>query len=439
MKTTLAAGVAAIALVAGVTAWLVVTSSNSTSADDGAIFCSEYVPLLQASSLYAKWAASYKGERDQWLAFSSAICAGQSPPSPALVSSFGKSLIAAGKMALPEVPAATSTTTTITSTTTTTTPPLPGNVPPSIAADCSVDVTATLLYWIASMPNGSTLSFGSGCYRIEGTLVLRNRSGLVLDGGTFRSLNFPDGESAIWRVFNSSGIVFRNMTIHGSFTQTNPPHIVETLQHAHAIDLRGTSAEIDHLTASNLAGDCVYFGLGVGKKSSGSYHDSSCQNVSRNAVSVTAGQNITISNIVTSGIGFIPFDIEPNATAGSGASNIVVRDNTIGSFYLYAFGVSGDNVVDGVSFLGNHVSYSGAGGQVGIGINTRGRRYSNVTISGTVTSVTQAGNAIDAQRTDGLVVTNNATPVTGVMLLCSDVSALTFSGNTPQTQSGCPG
>src|SRR5262245_9141806 len=195
-----------------------------------------------------------------------------------------------------------STTTTSANTTTATTSP-PSNVPPSIAADCSVDVSATLSTWIASMPNGSTLSFGSGCYRIEGTLELSDRSGLVLDGGVFRSLNSPTDHRAIWRVTNSSGIVFRNMLIQGSFTQTDSPHIVEALQHAHGIDLRGSSAEVDHLTASNLAGDCVYFGLGVGK-SSGSYHDSTCSNVSRNAATVTAGRNITIFNVVTSGIGF---------------------------------------------------------------------------------------------------------------------------------------
>jgi hypothetical protein len=324
------------------------------------------------------------------------------------------------------------------STTTTSPPSSSSNVPPWIAADCSIDVTRTLSTWIASMPDGSTLSFGSGCYRIEGTLELTDRSRLVLKGGVFRSLTPPTDERAIWRVVNSSGIVFRNMLIQGSFTQASSPHIVEGLQHAHGIDLRGSSAEVDHVIASNLAGDCVYFGLGIAK-SSGSYHDSTCSNVSRNAASVTAGRNISIFNVVTSGIGFIPFDIEPNAGAGYGASNITIRNNTIGSFYLYAFGVLGDNAVNGVSFLRNHVNYAGKGGQLGIGVNTTtGQRYSNVTISGTVTSVTQAGNAIDAQRTDGLVVTDNIIPVKGIMLLCSNVTSLTFSGNDPATKSGCP-
>src|SRR5919197_6377232 len=130
-------------------------------------------------------------------------------------------------------PASVTTTSTRTTTTTTSPPSSSSNVPPSIAADCSVDVTAKLSTWIASMPNGSRLSFGSGCYRIEGTLELTDRFGLVLDGGEFRSFNRPTDDRAIWRLINSSGVVFRNMLIHGSFKQTNPPDIADRLQHAH--------------------------------------------------------------------------------------------------------------------------------------------------------------------------------------------------------------
>src|SRR5947207_4894030 len=61
-------------------------------------------------------------------------------------------------------PASITTTSTSTTTTTTSPPSSSSNVPPWIAADCSIDVTRTLSTWIASMPDGSTLSFGSGCY-----------------------------------------------------------------------------------------------------------------------------------------------------------------------------------------------------------------------------------------------------------------------------------
>jgi hypothetical protein len=102
-------------------------------------------------------------------------------------------------------------------------------VPASVAADCSVDVTPALLGWFSSVPNGSVLSFGAGgCYRIEGTLELRGRSGLDFEGNgaTFRSFNAPDDQRAIWRLVDSSGIVFNNLTIIGSYAvvAANPDH-----------------------------------------------------------------------------------------------------------------------------------------------------------------------------------------------------------------------
>ena len=81
------------------------------------------------------------------------------------------------------------------------------DVPSTVAKDCSTDVTAQLLTWIASTPNGSTLQFAPGaCYRIEGTLEMRGRSGLTFDGNgaTFRSFNAPEAERSIWRVIDST-------------------------------------------------------------------------------------------------------------------------------------------------------------------------------------------------------------------------------------------
>src|SRR5207244_10906720 len=73
-------------------------------------------------------------------------------------------------------------------------------VPSSIANDCSVDVTSALLSWIGSVPDYSTLSFGTNaCYRIEGTLEFSGRKGLDFEGNgsTFRSLTAPTATRAV--------------------------------------------------------------------------------------------------------------------------------------------------------------------------------------------------------------------------------------------------
>lgn len=305
-------------------------------------------------------------------------------------------------------------------------------VPASIPSDCSVDVTSQLLSWIGSVPDNSVLSFGAGaCYRIEGTLELRNRTGLDLEGNgaTFRSFNAPSDQRAIWRVIDSSGFVFRNMTIIGSYA--NGGTLDSSLQHAHAIDLRGTSAEVANVSMSNLAGDCVYFGLGysAATRSSGSVHDSSCVGTSRNAVSLTAADNVLVSHVTTNKIGLTAFDVEPNTGTGFGSNGATFDSNTIGSYYLYAFAVVENEPVSNQSFTNNTVS--GRGLRVGIVAGGGGYRASNITISGNSATSSQVPAAIEGDNVDTLTVTGNTIPLTtGTMAAIDDTCGATVSSNS---------
>jgi hypothetical protein len=47
------------------------------------------------------------------------------------------------------------------------------------------------------------------------------------------------------------------------------------------------------------------------------------------------------------------------------------------------------------------------------------------------------GDAIYVERTDGLTVTGNAIPTTGVLLRCASVTRPTFFSNSPNTASSC--
>lgn len=230
-------------------------------------------------------------------------------------------------------------------------------VPASIPADCSADVSQRLRNWIARLPNRSKVSFPTGgCYQVEGTLELRNRSSLIFEGNgvTLRSSTPPAEHRAIWRVIDSRDIVFHNMKVHGPYMHGGTHDAA--LQYAHAFDLRGTSAEIAGVKLTDLAGDCVYFGRGfsAGKlRSSGLVHDMTCLRVSRNAVSVTAGDDILIENVITDAIGLTAFDIEPNAGPGWGSRRVAVRDSTIGSYFLYAYALIGNAAISDQSFIGN--------------------------------------------------------------------------------------
>jgi Ca2+-binding RTX toxin-like protein len=303
-------------------------------------------------------------------------------------------------------------------------------VPTTITSDCSVDVTRSLLTWIASVPNNSTLAFGaSGCYRIEGTLELRGRSGLTFEGNgaTFRSLNPPADQRAIWRVIDSTGLVLRDMTVDGSYAFGGTFNY--DLQHAHAIDLRGTSAEIANVTMSSVAGDCVYFGLGYTSaltRSSGSAHDSTCLRTGRNAVSVTAGNDIRVERVTTDKIGLTAFDVEPNAGPGWGAERVTFDSNTIRSYYLYAYSVVGDAPISAQTFSNNRLV--GKGLRLAVLYPTY--RPQGVAISGN-SSDTAVAWPMEFHGVDDLTVTNNVVPTSDTPMAVADTSCgVDISGNS---------
>jgi Bacterial Ig domain len=307
-------------------------------------------------------------------------------------------------------------------------------VPSTIASDCSVDVTQPLLSWIASVPNDSILSFGAGkCYRVEGTIELRNRSALQFDGNgsTFKSLNPPDDQRAMWRVVDSTGFAFRNMTIKGSYASGGT--FASGIQHAHGIDLRGTNADVGGVTFSDLGGDCVYFGQGYSSaltRSSGSVHDSSCSRIGRNGISVTAADDVRVERVTTSAIGYIVFDVEPNTGTGWGSRNITFDNNTIGSYYLYAYAVV-QNALNANQTFSNNKVVGGKGLRVGVVAPGGSVRPQNVTITGNSADTATWSPALEFQNVDGLTVTNNVVPMSGgTMATVTNSCNVAFSGNT---------
>ena len=112
-----AIGLAALAL-GGVSALALVGEGDSGVTDDKFVLCTEFVPSMEASNVYKKWASQNAGERDKWIAFRAGICADQQPLPPTVSTFFGRALVAAGKMALPEPEPLPTTTTTSTTTTT---------------------------------------------------------------------------------------------------------------------------------------------------------------------------------------------------------------------------------------------------------------------------------------------------------------------------------
>jgi hypothetical protein len=298
-------------------------------------------------------------------------------------------------------------------------------VPASVPSGCSTDATSAILSWIASLPNNSTLVFGAGaCYRIEGTLEFHRRN-LTFDGNgsTFKSLNAPSEQRALWRAWDSN-VRFRNMTIVGSYA--NGGVHTESLQHAHGIDLRGTHGVVKNVSMSDLAGDCVYFGLGA-SRSSGSVRGSACRRIGRNAVSVTAGDDIRVARVTTSQIGYIAFDVEPNEGPGNGSSRAVFNSNTIGSFYIAAYSVIGNAPIVDQAFTNNRL----VGQRMKVEVVNRSHRPQRLTITGNSSDTAGAPAAMNLEGVDGLTVSGNTAPLTGgTMAQINGSCDVSVSGNS---------
>jgi Big-like domain-containing protein len=304
------------------------------------------------------------------------------------------------------------------------------SIPTSIDDTGATDVAPAILSWIAAVPDGSTLVFGAGkTYRVEEVLQITGRKNLTFDGkgSTFISKNAAEDQRAMWRTWDCSILVFKNMTLTGSYS--TPGTFNSSLQHAHGLDLRGTSAEIYGVHILNMAGDGVYFGLGQTSalnKSSGSFHDSSVVGTGRNGVSVTAGQNIMVQKITTDKVGYETFDVEPNVGTGWGASNVTFESNTLGSSYEQSFVVIGNAPISNITFSNNS-------GTLGLVAYVVGRTYrpSNVVFSGNITKNSMNAPVFDISYADYPAVTNNTVPIwSGSLITFNNDCKPTDSGNS---------
>lgn len=325
-------------------------------------------------------------------------------------------------------------------------PPVGIPVPDSIDGTGSSDVTSKLLSWIDSVPNGSTLDFLGKTFRVDGTIELEGRSGLVFNGGgaTIRETTIGDGHNSKLRFYKCGGITVRRMNGIGAFA-TPGQHDINH-QWGHFIDFLGVrGGSIEDVTARNFCGDGAYIG---GADSSVDPHRSSdiairnliSDGVGRNHISATGVDRLLAAGGKADHVGFIGLDVEPNESSAFGVFQAVFEDILIGKYRLYACAVVGDNQGDDVTFRRIHITSQEAKTRFGVGVNDalnvpEVRRRKNLAIVDCVADVA-SGVFAEVHREDGLTVTGNKMPGSGTMLQADLCTGVVFSGNTPNTKTG---
>lgn len=238
-------------------------------------------------------------------------------------------------------------------------------IPATIPADCSRDVTADLLAWFKSVPDSSTLRFArDGCYRVDGTIVVRNRTRLVFEGNhaTFRA--FTDGSElldptkirtrSMWNFQASSHVTLRNAVVIGANPSAGLADAAYRprfeAQHAYLIQNTQT-AVLERVEAYDVYGDFVYVGT---NSRNVTVRDSTFARNGRQGWTIN-GTNVLFERNSISDTRRATIDMEP-ALPTWVARNVTVRNNTVGRGRLYFLAsVGAGATIDNIRIEGNRL------------------------------------------------------------------------------------
>ena len=323
------------------------------------------------------------------------------------------------------------------------------DVPASIDASGRKDVHSRLQAFLNDAPNGSTIVFkAGGTYRLGEVLRVLGKKRVTLDGnGATLKLTGPIDffGAGIFVEQLSEDITIRDLTIVGQHTAAGTKDALGSGENQNAIAVYGsTNVLIERVDIRRVGGDCLYVSAHERRIWSDgvTFRDSTCRLTGRMGVTVIAGSRVRVVNNTFDEIGYAVVGIEPDA-GNEGARDVVVRDNTVGSYSLtdqyegflfYACNApwSDGAVVRDVTVSGNTVAgnLAGKGGMRGIHtLVCANVTPTNYTITNNTAAKAVAGPVLRILGANGVTVTGNKQPL-------SSGSLATFSGSTNVTSDG---
>jgi hypothetical protein len=238
-------------------------------------------------------------------------------------------------------------------------------VPRELDASGGTDVTSQLQAFFDSVPDTSIIRFRSGArYRIDGTLVLRDRHGLTFDGrsATFVATTQADRRRRHWMFVRGSGIRIRSMTVVGAnpYAGVSDQAYNADLEAQHGFDFQGVQGvELDSVTVTDVWGDFVYVGMDVSTWTWSKnvwIHDSHFDRNGRQGISVTGAEDVRIERNYIGNIRRSSIDLEPFDTRG-GIRRLLVSNNHFGPGRLTFIASKGAAApIDDITIEGNRVT-----------------------------------------------------------------------------------
>ncbi len=296
-------------------------------------------------------------------------------------------------------------------------------VPATVAADCSVDVSGPLAKLIAAAPDGrrghpTVIRLRRrGCYRIDQTLSLRNRNHLVFEGrgATLRWVAKGLRGRRLWRLVGGSGLEFRNLNLVGP--SPAPGLYIPELDNQHGFMVLGVAGfSLNEVTVSDVYGDFVYLGSTKGpeKDRRGSSNvvitNSHFSGAGRQGITLSWVDRVTIRGNRLENVARTMIDDEATSRAGGGR-DVLVADNDLGYFGHHGYLIHGKGKQRNVRIINNR--FRGEVINVWVkSLNARGKvkdriRRRGIEVSGNVSDVVGYAPVIDIDRTDGVIVRGN--------------------------------
>jgi hypothetical protein len=311
-------------------------------------------------------------------------------------------------------------------------------------------VTAELQRFINASRNGAVICFArNGKYKVNGTLHVHNRKGLIFEGRGAKIFQTKRSTTRIWMIDGSSNdIRLRHLTIKGA--NPNPGTWVGAYEHNHAIQVAGAvRLRLAHVRLINVGGDGVYLAAGyIGGKprwaSSVRLRRSVIDGTGRSGVSITDGaKDILMDHNRFRHIAYYTFNIEPNGYVWNGvpagARNVRFAYNVLGSqpfgtgrgnqpvgHVFVVTGTSGGGPADAVTIDHNKIY----GRAFDIGVYNNGGLRRNIRVIANRSDTRVAGPVMSFNGVRTLVVRNNRQPLSrGSLVSASGCTDVLISGN----------
>jgi len=289
-------------------------------------------------------------------------------------------------------------------------------VPLSIDHTGATEVSAALNNFIATVPDGSIISFPTNAiYKIHMSLFIQDRNNIIFEGnGTTLQVDATaDGTSAFTSPFAmgyTPGHPNTDIVIHDFILIGNSPtpgiFITGSEGQSNIHASRTTRLEIYNVTGSASHADFVDAsddnGLWV--------HDCHVITAGRNCFSAEkSDSDILVENCAFDVSGFITFDIEP-LDRSSVCSNIIFRNCTAETYGHYFFAVLNGlgSTIDKIVVDGNTVT----GGSLKTLANQNGAvRMTRIAFTNNKGGRAAAGSVLQFAHVDGLTITGNVQPL----------------------------